>query len=174
MLVWMSLGKLNLLNLEVIKIMKRFLLVLCLFFCSFKTGVVFAAQNSFLLKNEGKKEYVFLDDLKKLPQYSFKTNTNYTDEDIFTGVKFEDFALKYGITGHKIRVFAWDGYSFSMSVGELKKYNVIIAYKKGGELMDAENLGPFALVYPRDLYADLNPVDADARTIWQMKEISVR
>lgn len=143
-----------------------------MFFCFSVNS--FAMQKSFELRFGGKKEDIDISILKVLPKHSFRTSTNYTDVDTFSGVKFEDFAAAYNIKGTTIRVFAWDGYSFSIPISELMKYNVIIAYEKGGELMDSDTLGPFALVYPRDLYPDLDHVDADARTIWQIKSILVR
>ncbi|HAN4744596.1 TPA: oxidoreductase [Escherichia coli] len=154
--------------------MSKFLQVFLFIVLCFISKGVLSEQNSFELVVNGNKQIITMFDLEELPQFTFRTSTNYTDEDTFTGVKFEDFAKRYHINGEKVRVFAWDGYSFSMPSSELKKYNVIIAYKKGGELMNAETLGPFALVYPRDLFPELNKVDADAKTIWQLRVISVR
>ncbi|EHA9278226.1 oxidoreductase [Salmonella enterica subsp. enterica serovar Shubra] len=146
---------------------------LFLILCVFSKGVL-SEQSSFELVTNGSKKTITMSNLEELPQFTFRTSTNYTGEDAFTGVKFDDFIKRYHVNGEKVRVFAWDGYSFSMPLNELKKYNVIIAYKKGGKLMDAESLGPFALVYPRDLFPELNRVDADAKTIWQLRVILVK
>ncbi|MBJ7883318.1 hypothetical protein, partial [Gelidibacter salicanalis] len=77
---------------------------------------------------------------------------------VFTGVEFTSLAKEYGLTGNNVRAFAWDDYSYSMPAAELSKYKVIIAYKKNGELMDVSELGPFAIIYPRDSYPELNNI----------------
>lgn len=147
------------------------------FICSIFLLIAFSSYGKIdyfsIKKNDGETVKVTLTDLKMLPEYSFSTATIYTPKSTFTGVKFSDFAKKYNLTGSTVRAFAWDEYSYSMPLDELFKYNAIIAYKKDGNYMDIEKLGPFAILYPRDLYPELDKLDINAKTIWQLKILKV-
>ncbi len=136
---------------------------------------LYAAVDYFFLKKADNEQIkITIKDLEELPTYSFTTATNFTPKDIFLGVKFKDFAEKYKISGEKVRAFAWDDYSYTIPVDEMIKYNVIIAYKKGGNYLDITDLGPFAIVYPIDLHPELNNLDANAKTVWQLKLMNVK
>lgn len=113
-------------------------------------------------------------ELEKLPPHSITTSTNYTPKDTFVGVKVSDFIKSYGVAGSKIRVFAWDAYSFTLPIDEVVKYDAIIAYKKSGKYMNISDLGPFAIIYPRDENPELERLSVDAKTVWQVKSLEVK
>ncbi|HFL1539375.1 TPA: molybdopterin-dependent oxidoreductase [Enterobacter asburiae] len=133
------------------------------------------ADECFELNSVGKEAInVCRQDLEKLPRFSFKTATIYTPAEIFEGVKVKDLIKHYNITGDTARAYAWDDYSYSIPVAEMIKYDVMLAYKRNGVEMSLENLGPFAIVYPSDLYPDLNTLDANAKTVFQLKQLEVK
>lgn len=142
-----------------------------LFFICAYSGNVFSLDYFYLYKQNGDKIKVTLKDLERLPEHSFITGTSYTLIETFTGVNFTDVAEHYHIKAPTVRVFAWDNYSYTMPVDELKKYNVLIAYKRNGTYMTLETLGPFAIVYPRDSITHLDGLDINAKTVWQTKII---
>lgn len=153
--------------------MKLKLLAVLWFVLSHSQG--FAAIDYFYIKkSDGSRITVRLEDLKSLPESSFKTSTAYTPEETFVGVSFADFAKKYAITGNTLRAYAWDDYAYSMPVAELYRYQVIIAWKRNGQMMSLSTLGPFALVYPRDQNPELNDMEVDAKTVWQLKELEIK
>lgn len=139
------------------------------------SSLSYAAPDFFYIKlKDESKIKITLSDLKALPSFSFKTSTNYTSVDTFLGVKVKDIVNKYNISGSILRVFAWDDYSYSMPLEELYKYDAIIAYSKGGKDMDVTELGPFAIVYPRDIYPELSQLDVNAKTVWQIRLLEVK
>ena len=149
--------------------------LIALFLMSLFSAPLYAGVDYFYLKkSDGEKVKITLKALEAMPSSSIKTSTNFTPEAVFTGVEFGVLAKEYGLTGSKVRAFAWDDYSYSMPVAELAKYKVIIAYKKNGELMDAAQLGPFAIIYPRDSHPELNNIDVNAKTVWQIKMLEVK
>lgn len=153
--------------------MKR--LFCAFFFLAFVTFSSYGMVNSFDLKtSDGGKIKVTLDDLQTLPSHSFSTATIYTPKSMFLGAKFSDFAKRYNLAGKTVRAFAWDDYSYSMPVDELLKYDVIIAYKRNGDYMSIDELGPFAIVYPRDSHPELDQLDINAKTVWQLKRLEVK
>jgi hypothetical protein len=54
------------------------------------------------------------------------------------------------------------------------KYRVIVAYLRGGKPIDVGELGPFAIIYPRDQYPELNNLDVNAKTVWQVKRLEIK
>ncbi|AEF43399.1 hypothetical protein SerAS12_0237 [Serratia sp. AS12] len=149
--------------------------LIALFLTSLFSVPLYAGVDYFYLKkSDGKKVKITLQALEAMPSSSIKTSTNFTPEAVFTGVEFTSLAKEYGLTGNNVRAFAWDDYSYSMPAAELSKYKVIIAYKKNGELMDVSELGPFAIIYPRDSYPELNNIDVNAKTVWQIKMLEVK
>jgi len=109
-----------------------------------------------------------------MPAHTIKTSTNFTPEDTFTGVEFAELVKAYHLKGQSVRAFAWDDYSYSMPIDEMIKYRVIVAYQRGGKPIDVGELGPFAIIYPRDGYAELNNLDVNAKTVWQVKRLELK
>lgn len=136
---------------------------------------VSATIDYFIIRDiNGSKIKVTREDMEKLPQYSISTSTNFTPKAEFSGVKFKDIIDKYSLSGHKVRAFSWDDYSFTLPIPEMIKYNVIIAYKKNGEYMDVSELGPFSFIYPKDKFPELNNLSVNAKTVWQIKMLEVK
>lgn len=135
---------------------------------------VLATGDYFYLRVRSEEKIkVTTQELETLPLQTISTSTNFTNKCNFSGVKFSDLFAKYHISGAGVRVFAWDDYSYSIPVNELLKYNVILAYKKNGKYIAMSDLGPYAIIYPRDDNPELKSLDVNARTVWQIKEIKV-
>lgn len=129
----------------------------------------------FTLKAAGRQSIkIYRSDLEKLPVHTITTSTNYTPKDIFVGVKVSDFIKSYGFAWKNIRAFAWDAYSFTLPIDEAIKYDAIIAYKKSGNYMNVSELGPFAIIYPRDEHPELESLSVDAKTVWQVKMLEIK
>lgn len=135
----------------------------------------YAEVDYLIFKSPGHKQLkISRSELEKLPPHFITTSTNYTPKDTFVGVKVSDFIKNYEVKGSKIRVFAWDAYSFTLPIDEADKYNAIIAYKKSGKYMNVSELGPFAIIYPRDENPELDRLSVDAKTVWQVKSLEVK
>ncbi|APS32547.1 MULTISPECIES: oxidoreductase [Serratia] len=146
------------------------LLLLSLF-----SAPLYAAVDYFYLKPlDGEKIKITRQMLEAMPAHTIKTSTNFTPEDTFTGVEFAELVEAYHLKGQSVRAFAWDDYSYSMPIDEMIKYRVIVAYQRGGKPIDVGELGPFAIIYPRDGYAELNNLDVNAKTVWQVKRLELK
>ncbi|MGV3345583.1 oxidoreductase [Enterobacteriaceae bacterium LUAb1] len=150
--------------------MKRTVSCLILLLISLFT---YADNRFFCLKNNNSRIKITTEALEKLPESEIITSTNFIPTSKFSGSLFSDFKNKYNIQGKKIRVFSWDDYSYSINIDELIKYHAIIAYKKNKKYIDVAELGPFAIIYPKDSYAELNNMAIDAKTVWQIKEMEI-
>lgn len=131
-----------------------------------------ATEDFFYLKiSNGEKIKITTNDLEKMPLNDITTSTNFTERSTFSGVRLSYLIKKHHISSASIRVFAWDDYSYTIPVDEILKYKVIIAFKKNGSYMPISDLGPYAIIYPRDDNPELINLDVNARTVWQIKEI---
>jgi hypothetical protein len=134
-----------------------------------------AKENHFLLKDQNTMIDITTKDLEKMPSHDISTSTNFTPKCVFTGVEFIDLLTKFSIhKGTTIRVFAMDDYSYSIPVSELFKYHTILAYKKNHEYINTSDLGPYAIIFPRDEHPELNIQDINAKTVWQIKKIELQ
>jgi len=126
---------------------------------------------SFVLADGSKEINVSTEDLLKLPVTSITTATNFTPKATFEGVTFTELLSKYSITASSLRVYALDDYSYTLPVEELLKYQVILAFRKNDKMIPVSDLGPFAVIYPRDQHPELNKLDVNAKTVWQINRI---
>lgn len=169
----MSMGRLSIINAWVFRVLK--IIAYCsIFLVVVRSGSLFANDCFSIIKKDAQKIEVCKSDLNKLPMHSFKTTTIYTPEEVFEGVKIKDLFEANAVVGNTVRAFAWDDYSYSMPIDELLKYDVIIALKRNGVEMDTSTLGPFAIVYPVDLFPEMNSLEANAKSVFQLKEIKVQ
>ena len=132
-----------------------------------------AYADSFVLADGSNEIKVSTEDLVKLPVTSITTATNFTPNATFQGVTFAELLSKYSIKASSLRVYALDDYSYTLPVGELIKYGVILTYRKNGQLIQVSDLGPFAVTYPRDEHPELNKLEVNAKTVWQINRIEV-
>ncbi|MBK5017940.1 molybdopterin-dependent oxidoreductase [Pantoea sp. S62] len=130
-----------------------------------------AYADSFVLADGSKEINVSTEDLLKLPVTSITTATNFTPKATFEGVPFTELLSKYSITASSLRVYALDDYSYTLPVEELLKYQVILAFRKNDKVIPVSDLGPFAVIYPRDQHPELNKLDVNAKTVWQINRI---
>ncbi|MEN4931795.1 oxidoreductase [Erwinia billingiae] len=139
-------------------------------------GILFckaAFSATFTLVNNGTETPISTADLQKLAVSKISTSTNFTPFAEFEGATLSSFAKSYNVQGGLLRVYALDDYSYTIPLRELEKFNAIIAYKKNGTMMPVSDLGPFAIIYPRDQHPELNSLDVNAKTVWQIKRIEV-
>lgn len=147
--------------------MKYIFFFVSIFFSSLSS----AQEDTLILVNKGIETVITTADLERLPSLTLKTTTNFTPQSVFVGVRFSDLLQNYQISSGMIRAFAWDDYSYTLPVAELIKYNVILAYKKDSKYMDISEMGPYAIIYPKDDHSELRTLDVNAKTVWQVKKI---
>ncbi|WP_324022062.1 molybdopterin-dependent oxidoreductase (plasmid) [Pantoea sp. JZ29] len=132
-----------------------------------------ALADSFKLVDGNTVKTVSTTDLEKMPVASITTGTNFTPKATFTGVPFQDFLDKYGVTAKALRFFALDEYSYTVPVNELLKYHAILAYRKNGKNLPVSDMGPYVVIFPRDEHPELPRADINAKTVWMISEVKV-
>lgn len=152
------------------KFVKNIIMYITIFFGS----NCYAAVDYFDIKLKDEKIIrINVSDLEKLPQNVFTTTTNFTGKEEFTGPTIKDVFDFYNIKGDFIHALAWDEYTYKIPIKELESYGVIFAYKRNGKYMDIKTLGPVGIVYPKDKLKNINNLDVNAKTVWQIKLLTV-
>jgi hypothetical protein len=122
------------------------------------------------------KSYVFTDkQLFAMPVSSITTKTSWTPQKKFEGVSVADILNTVGAKGTTMTFYALNDYYIDVPMSDVKKYNMVLAYKMGGEMLKIRNFGPLFLVYPRDAGGtELNSPLYNSRFIWQINRIEIK
>jgi hypothetical protein len=67
-----------------------------------------------------------------------------------------------------------DDYAVDIPAADFQDYDVILAYSLNGKPLPAENKGPLWLVYPFSANAGLRKDIFYARSVWQLRRLTVR
>jgi hypothetical protein len=122
------------------------------------------------------KSYVFTDnELFAMPIHSITTSTSWTPREKFDGVLLADILAKAGAEGTMMTLYALNDYYIDVPLSDVTKYNMILAYKMGGNMLKVRDFGPLFLIYPRDSGgAELNSPLYNSRFIWQINRIVIK
>lgn len=116
-----------------------------------------------------------LEAIKGLGSVTFETSTPWTDgKVIFEAVPGDRVAQMLGSNGTVVRATALDDYSVDIPLSDFTSGKAHIAYAMNGEPLPADMFGPFWIVYRYDSDPTLSDEAHQARSIWQLKSLSVR
>ncbi|WP_339512208.1 molybdopterin-dependent oxidoreductase [Pseudomonas sp. RL_15y_Pfl2_60] len=127
--------------------------------------------------SDGRFVDLTLNDLKQMPKRMITTSEpNASEAIVWTGVD-----LSYLLTHLKIspddyfflRLEALNKYSVVIPREDIQRFNPIIAYLRNGKSMPISEYGPLYLIYPFDLFPELNAQIYFNRSIWQLSKISL-
>lgn len=122
----------------------------------------------------GETVLLSLSDLDELAQVEFTTSTIWTDGLVtFSGVPVSSVLSSAGVDGETLRMTALNDYSVEAPLDEFGETYPIIATRMDGKTISIREKGPFWVVYPYDADPSFRTETAHARSIWQLKGISV-
>lgn len=151
----------------------RFVLALLL------TSTAWAAEPAILaIEQPGQTATVAQLDLaaiKGLGSVTFETTTPWTDGKIvFEAVPGDRLLPLLGDGGSVVQATALDDYSVEIPLDDFKSGKAHIAYSMNGEPLEEGAFGPYWIVYRYDSDPALTDEPHQARSIWQLKSLSVR
>lgn len=115
-----------------------------------------------------------LEDLDGLSQASFETTTIWTDGSVaFSGVALADVLEAANADGDTLRMTALNDYSVEMSIDEISSTFPIIATRMNGQEISVRDKGPYWVVFPYDSNPEFQTETTYARSIWQLRELSI-
>ncbi len=101
------------------------------------------------------------------------TNPFETGTHTFEGVLVRDILKAVDANGGDLAAVALDGYSVKIPVEDVLNYPVMLAMVWNGKAMKVRNRGPLWVIYPIEKYTELQDQKYSARSIWQLKKLTV-
>lgn len=115
-----------------------------------------------------------LSDLDQMSQVTFTTTTTWTEGEVtFSGVPLSRLLQHTGVTGVTLRMVALNDYAVDIPIDEIGDRYPIVATRMNGEKMRVRDKGPYWIVYPYDSDPTFQTETTYARSIWQLKSLSV-
>lgn len=109
-----------------------------------------------------------------LPQKSFVTATPWFKEPAkFTGPLLRDVLQALKAQGSNVKATALNDYKINIPMQDIMKYDVILARQIDGKTINVREKGPLFVIYPFDSAVELRNLTYYARSIWQLKALSV-
>lgn len=114
-------------------------------------------------------------ELTEIGSTEIKTRLVGESEDVATvrGVLFSKLLEHYDVDAERLLVTGLDGYSAEIPVEELQDYPVLIAIEVNGERLSVRSKGPSWVIYPFTDHPEIHDQLREARSVWQIADISV-
>lgn len=113
--------------------------------------------------------------IEAMPVTAVKTVTPWTDgEVVFEGVLLRDLLDSVGARGETLRAVAINDYAVEIPVTDFREHDVILAWKADGSRMRVRDKGPLWVIYPWSDTPELRNEVHHARSIWQVRKLTVR
>jgi hypothetical protein len=135
-----------------------------------------AAQDQPVLQIEGGAvQALDLDQLKGLGLVTFDTTTAWIDgKVVFEAVPGERLLAAIGDRGQVVAATANDGYTVEIPVEDFRTGKARLAVAMNGQPLAPDEFGPFWIVYDYDSTPELAGDAYVARSIWQLKSLTLR
>lgn len=91
----------------------------------------------------------------------------------FEGVPAAALMKHLKATGKEVRAVALNNYEVRIPIEDFERRGAILALKRDGEYMRVRDKGPIFIVYPYDSDESLRNETYYARSIWQLRTLSV-
>lgn len=112
--------------------------------------------------------------LEALGETSFVTSTPwYKGTARFDGVLMHKVMQAVQATGDRVTAVALNDYTTDIPVSDFEKFGVLLALKRDGEYMPIRDKGPLFIIYPFDLYPELQTQKYYSRSAWQLAKLIV-
>jgi hypothetical protein len=116
-----------------------------------------------------------LEAIKGLGAVTFETSTPWTDgKVVFEAVPGNRVLGLLGGEGTVVHATALDDYAVEIPLEDFRSGKAHIAYSMNGEPLPQDQFGPFWIVYRYDSDPALRDDAHQARSIWQLKSLTVR
>jgi len=92
----------------------------------------------------------------------------------FEGVLVRDILASLKHKGSQVAATAINDYTVKIPIKDFDDYNVILAYKMNGKVMNIRDKGPLWLIYPWTENPELKTELYHSRSIWQLKLLTVK
>ncbi|MGP8308608.1 oxidoreductase [Vibrio sp. YIC-376] len=116
-----------------------------------------------------------LEDIQSLPETTYSADLPW-DKGMaeFTGVKLSTLLTHvYGDVPEQIDISGLNNYHAPVTRQDILRYQPILAYKKDKHYIKIRDKGPYWVIYPLNLYPELNRTQYHAQMVWQVNEFKL-
>ena len=92
----------------------------------------------------------------------------------YEGVLLRDLMKYVKADGKVATIAALNDYRADLSLADMKKYDVILAYKRDGADLSVRDKGPYFVVFPFTDVPELANEGRFAQSVWQVNHITVK
>lgn len=114
--------------------------------------------------------------LERLGLVKYSLVDPYSNEDaVFTGVLMSDLVKVLGITDSSkvLHLVALDDYQVDLTMAQTELWPIILATRNNDEYITVDNSGPTRIIFPYDVYPELDPGEHVVDWIWSVSSIRV-
>jgi hypothetical protein len=116
-----------------------------------------------------------LNALERLGLSKLTTWTPWTDGKVeFEGVWARRLMEAVGARGTEVEALALNDYKEVIPIEDFHRYDVLLAVRKDGRLMQARDKGPIWIVYPWSDHPELDDFITREKSVWQLSVLHVR
>jgi hypothetical protein len=113
--------------------------------------------------------------LQSMPAVDVRTATPWSDgKPVFRGVLLRDLLARVGAAGDGVTASGVDDYAVDIPAEDFRDRDVIVAYSMNGKLLPLDNKGPLWLIYPFSAEDALRKDIFYARSVWQLRRLTVK
>jgi hypothetical protein len=113
--------------------------------------------------------------LLALGSQALTTETHFTrGPQKFEGIRLSTLLDAVGADGSILAATALDGYSVELPIEDAKRFGVFLALTWNGVAMKVRNKGPVWIIYPISEHPEVNDEIYSARSVWQLKTLTVK
>ena len=100
-------------------------------------------------------------------------NPWYSGRTRFEGVSLDKLMTMVGAKGTTVTAIALNDYVTTIPLDDFKKFNVILAMKRDGNVMTVREKGPLFVIYPYDSDPELQSQIYYTRSAWQVAKLII-
>ncbi|RCV90829.1 oxidoreductase [Vreelandella rituensis] len=136
--------------------------------------VILMVSGDISVTNVGDEAQFDLAMLGAMPFHGFETGTPWTETSgYYSGPLLRNLLEMLDAKGEQVYVKALNDYEATLPIADLYNYDVLLAIRRGGELMPIREFGPLWVLYPFDDHAELLGETFRFRSVWQVMHIHV-
>jgi len=140
-----------------------------------KGPVILSVEGMINQCNDGLEVHLDKAMIEALPKKDIRTENPWDHgPSTYQGVLLRDLLKYVGADGKVLSISALNDFRAELSVADVEKYDVILAYKRDGADLPVRDKGPLFVVFPFSDVPELATEARYAQSVWQVNQITVK
>lgn len=135
---------------------------------------ILAIKGNLEVTSEGTTAYFDYAQLKSFPQHEIEVNTPwFNGPRNQSGPLLSDVLAFVKASGDTLLATALNDYLSRIPMSDVENYPIILAIDKDGKPMRIRDMGPVFVIYPFHSFPELRDETYYARSVWQVKSLTI-